>query len=554
MVRTHTASRVPRASSLSFLSILTLSLVFLPVLGCTVEEPQDPAVDPCTSAPPLPTGSPVAVADWQAAVHDNCFEDLNRLGRWAGGTAPLAPKQSPQSGYSSVGQGSIESGPVVVLVHGWAPGFRTAVDRAGGDLLWWQDGATDSTGVWTSDWAWVPSRGTDTPIEITSTGVFQEIVTNDSGATVLGYSWIDNSATIDDSYFDLLYVYRSEAYTNLNGLRLAQALDQALAPSFWSNPANSLHLVGHSHGSKVVTVATLALQSQGKRVDHLTILDSPESMSTLKVNGANLLGFYLNQIQTKERDGSGTGAFVDNYVSYFGTGFNGSDNANRAVDVILDPQLYGCLGAGDRHSYSAQWYGGAAVGGAAQGLSLGLNWPPPPPSASEGTLNQTWPGGITEKAQWPLTAGFPGSIGCDSTARLEATCTRPATATFLSKSGNVSGDLASSLLFSAGPAAAEATYRAGTNFGSKQFGIAFDVQWTSPRAGDYLVLAGTDIDGGWEVLFVMDGKSAIPGRNPVSINTYVDSSLEIFISYQPAAGNSEGQVTLSGLKAVDLGC
>ncbi len=396
---------------------------------------------PCTSAPPRPANLPIRDADWNAAVHDGCFANIQRLNRWFGRTAPLEPKQSPAPFFIPVGESGITSGSVVVLVHGWAPGFRAAVDQAGGRLLWWQDGATNADGVWTSDWAWVPSTGTvQPPLPITETGVFQEVIAHNSDAIVLGYSWIDNSATQESSYVELDLVFRSEAYTNVNGLRLANALEEALAPEFWTGSGNRLHLVGHSHGSKVVTVATLALQGRGKRVDQLTTLDSPERESTLAVNGANLLGFYLNQIATGDGSSS-SGPFVDNYVSNFGAAFKGTANADRVVDVVLNPEVYGCLDQGDRHSYSAEWYGGAAAGASKLNLPpVGLDWPPPP-DPSQPALNQTWPDGITEKQQWQLSAGESGSIGCAFSAKACTYTTATATVNDTITTGNVTGSL-----------------------------------------------------------------------------------------------------------------
>ena len=115
---------------------------------------------------------------------------------------------------------------------------------------------------------------------------------------VLGFSWIDDSAT-GGSYTDNTYleVYQSEAYTTINGLRLSNAIQDAVAPSFWTTPGSTLHIIGHSHGSKVATVATLDLQLRGLPVNQLTILDSPETELTLTGNGANLLGYTIAELK-----------------------------------------------------------------------------------------------------------------------------------------------------------------------------------------------------------------------------------------------------------------
>lgn len=536
----------PRRRIAAVLRLPFALLLALPSVGC-------PPSDPCTPAPPRPANAAVSEAEWQAAVHPNCFSNQLRIGRWFGRDVAVAAKESPAQYYIPVGENGITTGSVAVLIHGWAPGFRTAVSNAGGNLQWWENGATDSTGVWSSDWAWVPTVGTSTPLSVTKTGVFQEIYTHDPATIVLGYSWIDDSATLEDSYVDLDLVYRSEAYTNVNGLRLAAALETIIDPGFWGKTGNTLHLIGHSHGSKVATVATLALQSRGRPVDHLTILDTPESESTLLAGGANLLGFYLNQIATRG-GATGSGTFVDNYVSYFGSAFNGSPNADRVVEVVLNPEIFGCTDAGDRHSYSAAWYGGAAAAAASFSPRLppiGLDWPPPP-SPSEPALNQTWSGGVTARQQWLLTAGQPGSLGCLSSAQACAYLSPPATVALGKTTGYVSGTPATGLTFSAGSTVSTASAALRTSYSSTQYGVAFQVEWTAPTAGDYLVVTA-DSDEGEEVVLVMDGKSAIAGKNPVSINVDVDT-LDFAVYYVPAQGNSAGKVALSGFRRVEISC
>ncbi|MEM7480148.1 MAG: hypothetical protein AAF481_03145 [Acidobacteriota bacterium] len=531
-----------------------LALVLcLPFLACS-------ATDPCTPSPARPIGAPVSNAEWDASVRNNCFANLRRINRWFGRTVAVAPKESPAQyfipvGEAALGQG-IDSGSVVVFVHGWAPGFRAAVDRAGGNLLWWQNGATDSSGVFTSDWAWVPTRGDDIPLTISDTGLFQQAIALDSNTIVLGYSWIDDSSTIDSSFVDLDFVYRSEAYTSVNGLRLASALEQTLAPSFWTTPGNRLHLVGHSHGSKVATVATLALQNNGKRVHHLTTLDSPESNITLEGNGANLLGFYLNQIHTNDGVNASSGTFVDNYASYFGVAFGGSSNTHRIVNTVLNPEVDSCTSAGERHSYSAEWYAGGAAAARKFGLSpLGLAWPPPQ-TPNRPALNQRWTGGIQERNQWSLTAGPVGILGCGSDAKTCAYGTTPTVVkTNTSRSfGNFTGNPTNTLTMSAGPNGDIVGYGGSTSFNSSQFGVAFSVEWSAPVDGDYLVFTGSDVLGSQEVLFVMDGKSAITGTHPVAINAYVFDSLEFYVYFLPAQGNRTGRVTIRSMAAVEQTC
>src|SRR5262249_20804493 len=156
----------------------------------------------------------------------------------------------------------------------------------------------------------------------------------------------------------------------------------ALWPTF-IQAGGWVHLIGHSHGSKVCTVAAMTLQRRGVKVNHLTLLDSPESNLPLDSNGANLLGFYLQQMQIRDPTNSqAPGAFVDNYASCFGVGYASSDPSsplNNIVEIALDPsKIYGG-DLEDAHTYAAGWYGAAAYGaGQHNQPPVGMSWPPVP--------------------------------------------------------------------------------------------------------------------------------------------------------------------------------
>ena len=88
-------------------------------------------------------------------------------------------------------------------------------------------------------------------------GLAQQIMEADPEAVVLAYSWLDGSATtaaLDNAIPEQAYL--SEALTYINALRLAAALRRALG----TNYSGQIHLLGHSHGSKVATLAALALR------------------------------------------------------------------------------------------------------------------------------------------------------------------------------------------------------------------------------------------------------------------------------------------------------
>jgi pimeloyl-ACP methyl ester carboxylesterase len=391
-------------------------------------------------------------------------------------------------------------------------------------------------------------------LSVNTTGVLQSIFEFDPSVVILAYSWIDDSAT-DSGDLNLDEVYGSEAYTHVNGMRLANALEQAVAPSFWTAPNALLRLIGHSHGSKVATVAALTLQQRGRRVAHLTILDSPESDTPLEVNGANLLGFYLEQMQiTNPSSGYGGGPFVDNYASYFGVSYAGTSNLQNVVEVALDPStLYHFDDVSGRHSYAAAWYGGAAAGAASQSEPpLGVAWPPSPLTYLP-ALNQSWPTGTNQFSQWNLQAGssIHDVFSYDTEALAVST---------LGTQGNVQVSSSGTVTF--GPAAGswpaysifQGSY---TNPGSGDgYGIAFDIVWTAPQVGDYFVVTMEErgLTGAQEVLLVMDGQSFPAGQTSVAINDGAyGSSLLIYMYFAAAPGNTYGQISVSNFSLVEVG-
>src|SRR5262245_4969398 len=111
----------------------------------------------CTPPPPAP---PDASSDWSYAVHGNCYSNGARLALWTGGTTPLQRGDPPSQYFVPLSSGipGADAGQdpphIYVVVHGWAPGYRDAVNNHGGMLRWWEDGAGVG-GVWPSDWAWV---------------------------------------------------------------------------------------------------------------------------------------------------------------------------------------------------------------------------------------------------------------------------------------------------------------------------------------------------------------------------------------------------------------
>ncbi len=267
------------------------------------------------AAPTLQPGDAAAVT--AAFVDASPYPPLARLGRWDGTT--LQP----------VTAGSITADHVVVVTHGWAPGLRPTYERlqaASPDLVTiWNPALVDAGGM--------PALGNFGPL----LGALQ---TADPTAAVLMFSWVDQSATTSDP----LSARDAEDATEINGHRLAVALDQALATG-WTG---QLHLMGHSFGANVATTAALAVASPPRQ---LTLMDSPE-VALARLGGAmNDLRYKLPRL----RIGRGaTDTFVDSYISLVGTPYSGQPGLDQVVDVRLAPPSGDS--SAEEHEYPTVWY------------------------------------------------------------------------------------------------------------------------------------------------------------------------------------------------------
>lgn len=495
---------------------------------------------PITSSVSTPQPSPPQTnppSDWSDVVHANYFSNIERLGRWVGGTTQLTPNSDPSAYFSPVtvsSLGAVDLGvvpsPIYVLVHGWAPGYVSQVPPDG-DLFWWSSGAAVNQ-VWPSSWAWAGltiGEG-DSAFCVNSTGVLQSIAQMNPQATMLCYSWLDDSATIDSDIDP--QDYQSEANTHINGIRLANALQEAINLSFFLN-GGSLHLIGHSHGSKVCTVAALTLQRGGFPAARLTLLDSPEYEDTLADNGANLLGAYLQGLNIMDPSNPEVGGtFVENYASYFGVMLG--QNPSRIVGVCLNPKGTGSdPGIADSHSYAAGWYGASSSSG------IGLAWTTPPtfytsanPVLLQGSSSST-------ASQFNLTPGTATSLDFSTYDYTLQTLT--------DKHKN---PIPSMTLDAQNPYVMSTFYSDNTD----QYGIAFDVQWASPQVGDYLVVS---VAGDYTyTLLVLDGQSAPLAKTTVFINVDVDDwsgDANLAVYFVAASGSpSDDQVTLSNFKWIGV--
>ena len=193
---------------------------------------------------------------------------------------------------------------VIVLVHGWAADYSYWVDDVAKNtnpklpttLTWWdtdpsqpgynlnanleanQQASSILTPVILGPASNFLLHGYDNlGIEASETGMAQTIAARaakvDPKAVVLAYTWIDDSGTSS-----ITNPYLSEAYTVEDGERLADGLRTVLGSQ--SAFGGQIQLIGHSHGSKVATVAAVSLTTKDVPdtfdVRQLTLLDSPE--------------------------------------------------------------------------------------------------------------------------------------------------------------------------------------------------------------------------------------------------------------------------------------
>lgn len=299
------------------------------VSSCSFSKAQVPAPD---SATPPPSGVPVSDQDDVSP-----FPLLERLGRWNGTT------------FAPVTADSISGGHVIVMTHGWAVGFLDTYEalQANSTTLvdMWDPGMTDpKTGELLAD------------NFITLATALQSA---DPGAAILFYSWVDQSATNLSAFA----AYAPERATEINGHRMATAIDQVLSDGFVERNGQ-VHLIGHSFGANVATTAALALSTPPRQ---LTLFDSPE-VNIARFGGAkNDLRYKLTRLDIGRDVGE---TFVDNYVSEVGEEYHGYPGLGQIVDTRLAPPTSD--NGGEKHEFPIGWYAGTTVAPS----TVGYRWSP----------------------------------------------------------------------------------------------------------------------------------------------------------------------------------
>jgi len=343
-------SRRPRRPLRVFALAFTLCAVA--VTGCSVLNASVPAP---LSSYPAPAGVPTT-----QQTNVSPFPLSQRLGKWNG------------TAFTSVTPNSITGGNVIVMTHGWAAGLLATYEAA-------QATSTDLVTMWNS--AMVDPK-TKQPSIALFANLASSLQSAEPGATILMYSWVDQSATDTSA----LAASAPERATEVNGHRMATAIDQTLAAGF-SNNGGQVHLIGHSFGANVATTAALALTTPPRQ---LTLFDSPE-VNLARIGGAkNDLRYKLTRLDIGRGPNQ---TFVDNYISLVGEPYAGYPGLGQIVDVHLKPPS---SDAGvDKHQYPIGWYADSAT---AKSSGVGLWWSPMM-GASDTSLATTWQQTSSDPAQ-----------------------------------------------------------------------------------------------------------------------------------------------------------
>jgi len=327
-------------SRLLAIALLTCALL---VTGCSV---LNASVPNPLSAFPAPAGVPEA-----AQTNVSPFPIAQRLGKWNGTT------------FTSVAPDSITGGNVIVMTHGWAAGLLQTYEAV-------QATSDDLVTMWNP--AMVDPK-TNQPTITLFANLASSIQSADPSATILMYSWVDQSSTD----MSALAAYAPERATEVNGHRMATAIDQTLSAGF-ATSGGAVHLIGHSFGANVATTAALALATPPRQ---LTLFDSPE-VNLARIGGAkNDLRYKLTRLDIGRGPNQ---TFVDNYISLVGEPYAGYPGLGQIVDVHLKPPSSDP--GVDKHQYPIGWYADSATN---KSSGVGLWWSPMM-GASDTALATTW--------------------------------------------------------------------------------------------------------------------------------------------------------------------
>ena len=415
---------------------------------------------------------------------------------------------------------------------------------------------------------------------VSAAGPALDLVASDPNAIVLAYSWLDDSATSQKPVtipivgYDLsipLDAYQSEARTTLNGERLALALEQVLPSDF----SGKLQLIGHSHGSKVATVAAVALTHATPNpitVNQLTILDSPESDggdtgytgATLAEIGATNDNWYflqnlnISKIPSEATKTSPGSTFVDNYISAFDEPYteisypgSGTNLANVVDTNLADwPDLLQNLL--NVHSYAAYWYAGSSEGtDTTDGNAAGRMWSPLVPG-NKGQNNPPQNLGYNYYTQFPAwSAAYQYYVHHVVSPGSNKPVFDPVKMTTVKKTPGASKTGNSVTLMQENKSSAQSYIGSFDTAQKWSAGLTFNYKFENYVKGDMLNIYDKTPGGQYELAFVMD-PNQVPAQTDalqgtISLGSRSIATYDLKFELTSITRNSTASVTVSNL-------
>jgi len=343
----------------------------------------------------------------------------------------------------------------------------------------------------------------------------------DPACMILAFSWLDESATYynDDSLQHIMeglqQAYISLRATDAAALQLKEGLLMALPQPFTTR----LHFIGHSHGARVAVLAAIEWErSTSQRVEHITLLDSPD---TAKLDWVSNARNHLERELPKLRIGRSSGTtFVDNYLSDPGRFIGlpdglaclaGEYRNEPGLAQVVDVKLWLLIASGNlgaeiqtSHDYPRKWYSKATR----YTTDRGLSWSPLYTDLFEDLesyYEQDWwnDDHTVDLARELLLKSFNGAV--TAPARIEQGLVMHAYHT----EGHVTETASGVELTEGSPAYWDSVL----NLGPDDSALRFDYQFLSPGDGDAL---GIWIDG--QNRFLIQGNLASNWLNSATID------------------------------------
>lgn len=450
----------------------------------------------------------------------------------------LYTPSAPAPHFAPVTSAVTPKGNVYFITHGWAPGYWDTVqqmENAGTIPLAWMPNMVDSSGT-PYDNGWFENLSAT-------------LLADDPGATIFFFSWIDWSATSS-----VLDPWESEKNTDMAG----QVLDQAISAALTSVTPGKIHILGHSHGAKVATVASVGLS--GGHPAHLTLFDSPEYGWIVTEGGAANKLYQSPYLPALPPSRSAGGTFVDNYYSFFGECYNTFPGLSPLVDYMLDARMCSSTDWGCSHGYPMIFYQAANQ---STNKSLGVWWSP-----LLGTQYQKLFADYKQTWGFKSPLSFMAGPNCWGRPSASASATQPPGGSAAKVTGSPKPQpraaLSSRPLALAGATAEGNAASAGGTVTLKEPGSAFLTVPFTKRAGDDSILLDyrfARTGDGDELAVWIDGvqhrllKGTVAGTGGRSTAVGIDhlkNGPHRLVLALHATGQADAEVAVSNLRQVSL--